>query len=445
MGLCPNRFVTPIQSNILEVYGPISSNCYSSDPSKGIVIEYLKQQVGKTKSDAILLIDVSSMGVQRRMKFELSITSDQMLERIARKTPGINKDKTGAYLNEGGVWLAPDAPLSSYLLTDNNTIEIVDRPEPQNIRFIGVNNELTQSREEIMVDSSTTIFGLLRACTKPPGRAGDIVKYGVRITVIAPNVKFFCDPTLMINDYEIGTRYMEIDIALVTSLEMILPPQKVADFIAASYAALPPAAQPTAQTTTTTNMNFVPTQPQQQQQPQIVQQKPPQQQQPQKIEPQQPQIVQQQPPQQQQQQQEKKEEVKVEDNQQRAYVSKRDKAGVMEKEKILEINTEVFKPVNPNIVVAVPDGLPQASPVVIDMAKWMGDMLMLYGWWASRSKEEKENPDNITYVANKAKNLFPEKDDPDRNKKLTLLKSVLSKEQLVSLFMCLSFVHSLKQ
>ena len=430
--LCPNRFVTPIYSNIMEVYGPGSGNRYTSDPNKGIVIEYIKQQVEKTKADAILLIDVSSMGVQRRMKFELSITSDQMLERIARKTPGIDKDKTGAYLNEAGIWLAPGAPLSNYLLTDNSTIEIVDRPEPQNIRVVGINNELARCRDEVMVDSSTTIFGLLRACTKPSGRVGDIVKYGVRITVIAPNVMFFCDPSLMIKDYEIGTRYMDIDVALITSLDSILPPEKVADFIAKSYAALPPSAQPTIhRTTTEMDLTSIQPQPQQQQPPQ----------EPQKIEPQQPQVVQQQP----QQQEEKKEEVKVEENQQKPAAPKKEKVEGMEKEKILEIDPEVFKPINPSIVVAVPDGLPQASPTVIDMAEWMGDMLMLYGWWASRSKEEKENPENITYVANMAKNLFPEKDDPERAKKLTLLKSVLSKEQLVSLFMCLSFVHSLKQ
>lgn len=456
----------------MEIYGPITARNPSNNANRGVVIEYIKQQVDRVKPDALLYVDVSSMGVQRRMKFELTITADQMLERIARKTPGIDRDKMGAYLKEGGIWLTPATPLSSYLLSDNNTIEIVNRPEPQNIRVVGVNNEFAGCRDEIMVDSSTTIFGIIRSCTKPADRIADISKYGVRITVIAPNVMFFCDPSFMINDYEIGTRYMEIDVAMVTSMESILPPQKVAEFIATSYASLPPSAQPSAHTQEN-GINDIGDahynqQQQQQQEVSQVQQmpvsklgspsmtftpsdpKPPnqeitlqeilhlqqQQQQHQQV------VKPQEVPQQQQQQVVKPQEVPQQQQQQQ---QRRKTLEGIDKTKILEINTDVFVPVNPNVVVSVPDGLPQASASIKDMALWMGEMIMLYGWWASKSPEEKEKPENITYVANVAKNLFPDKDDPERVKKLDLLKSIVPKEQLVSLFMCLSFAHSLKQ
>jgi len=86
---------------------------------------------------------------------------------------------------------------------------------------VNVTNTLTNEIERVPIDDHTTIFGLIQAVQKPdPER---IAQSGIRIRTAAGS--FFCDPTKLCTDYQVGLSIKNVEYGVVSAGEQFVQPK----------------------------------------------------------------------------------------------------------------------------------------------------------------------------------------------------------------------------
>jgi len=215
---------------------------FAVDPSLGAGPSnagYLQQVLSKVKPQIVCNIRVPVLELEGKRILPGTCDRQEALDKILRKAAVENVQQLGLYLPASGVWTDPKRPLSSYLLVPEDRIDVLFLPQQENPCVVSVKNTLTGQMESVPIDDHTTIFGLIQAVTKPdPER---IAQSGIRIRTAAGS--FFCDPTKLCTDYQVGLSIKNVEYGVVSVGEQFVQPKfapldKVQPLIAASVSTL---------------------------------------------------------------------------------------------------------------------------------------------------------------------------------------------------------------
>lgn len=157
----------------------------------------------------------------RKMALPGTCVRKDALDRILRRASVQNMEQLGLYLPDTGVWTADDRALSSYLLVNEDKIDVLFRPQQANPCVVAVHNQLTGAVEHVPIDDHTTIFGMIQAVAKPD--AARTAQSGIRIRTAAGS--FFCDPTRLCTDYQVGLAIKSVEYGVVAAGEQFVQPK----------------------------------------------------------------------------------------------------------------------------------------------------------------------------------------------------------------------------
>lgn len=145
----------------------------------------------------------------------------EALDRILRRASVQNMEQLGLYLPDTGLWMADGRALSTYLLVDEDKIDVLFQPAQANPCVVAVHNQLAGAVEHVPIDDHTTIFGMIQAVTKPD--AARTAQSGIRIRTAAGS--FFCDPTRLCTDYQVGLAIKSVEYGVVAAGEQFVQPK----------------------------------------------------------------------------------------------------------------------------------------------------------------------------------------------------------------------------
>jgi len=403
---------------------------------------YLQQVLSKVKPQIVCNIRVPLLEVEGKRNLPGTCDRQEALDKILRKAKVDNMDQLGLYLPASGVWTDPKRPLSSYLLVPEDRIDVLFLPQQQNPCVVCVNNTLTGEMERVPIDDHTTIFGLIQAVNKPD--PDKIAQSGIRIRSAAGS--FFCDPTKLCTDYQVGLSIKSVEYGVVSVGEQFVQPkfaplEKVQPLVAACASQLANVAtvkQLTLQVVETQRIiqmlrSGVPVPPATAVtvSPAVVHSphslalgKSPAA------------IV---------------KHFREEDDhtQPKPYSPLQSIQTGLSEIALLRQLLEVPATASANgsavygTQIKLPEGTPDADEDLVGTTKWLMDLNYLGTWWASITPEQRRNADNLQRARTLVHSLFEDSSKLSKNRRLALMsESVLSKEQLAAVAQCLSDVAS---
>jgi len=390
---------------------------------------YLQQVLSKTKPSIMCNIRVPALEVQGKRNLTGSCLRQEALDKIIRGAQIKERDKLGLYLPASGIWTDPNRPLSSYLLVPGDNIDVLYIPQQENPCVVSVKNTLTGETENVPIDDHTTIFGLIQAVKKPD--LEHIAQSGIRIRSAAGS--FFCDPTKLCTDYQVGLSIKNVEYGVVSVGEQFIPPNfapldKVPPLMAAlgsnlaNVASVKKLTLQLAENQRALQLlksgDYVPTRSG-------------------AIVPVDPAAAL------------KQFEEEDDHTQPKPYTA----LPALQ----LDLSTESV----PAQLLAVPDtasangsvvygtqinlpgGTAEASEDIVSQTKWLMDVTYLGTWWSSITAEQRKKAENLQRARTLVRSLFDDTSKATKARRMTLLnESVFSKEQLVSIAQCLSDVAS---
>jgi len=181
---------------------------------------YLQQILAKVKPNIMCNIRCPIADYQGVKLIPGTCDKRKAVEKIHLRVD-VDVEKLGLYLPASGIWTDPSRPLSSYLLVDRDGIDVLVVPEQVNPCIVCVSNTLTGEAENVPIDDHTTIFGLIQAVKKPDPET--IAKSGIRIRTAGGS--FFCDPTKLCTDYQVGLSIKSVEYGVVSVGEQFVQPK----------------------------------------------------------------------------------------------------------------------------------------------------------------------------------------------------------------------------
>ena len=411
---------------------------------------YLQEVLRKQKPTIVVNVRVPVLELERKMALPCSCSGSDALERIMRRAAVQNMERLGMYLPATGVWAEPGRPLSSYLLADEDKIDVLFRPEQQNPCVVVVRNTLTGQQERVPIDDHTTIFGMVQAVEKPEPAA--VAQSGIRIRTAAGS--FFCEPARLCTDYQVGLAIKVVEYGVVQPGEQFVQPQGApldqaqpllaaltspnanADGIAQLTQKLAEAQrvlqvlQSRAGHSSAARANATAAPQKLSLQPRLL----PPTQLPSPTQPVQPQVrrqvkVQLQPKLQQQQQQQRR--PRVEDY------------GVVPQYLDVPAKATASGDVLYGVRVEEAADVPPAGDDVVGSAQWLAEAVYLGTWWNSITEEQRHHPDNMGRARALVRNLFGTTTESQKSALMELVAGgAVNKDQLAGIVRCLSDVSA---
>jgi len=416
---------------------------------------YLQQILAKVKPNIMCNIRCPIADYQGVKIIPGTCDKRKAVEKIHLRVD-VDVDKLGLYLPASGVWTDPSRPLSSYLLVDQDRIDILVVPEQQNPCVVCVNNTLTGETENVPIDDHTTIFGLIQAVRKPD--QDRIAQSGIRIRTAAGS--FFCDPTKLCTDYQVGLSIKSVEYGVVSVGEQFVQPKfapldKAQPLIAACVSSLanvatvkqltlqvvdiqrmiqalksgvapmaapPSVASPTAPSGPAPGVIA----------PAALRSGPPTQMAPIAVR--------------------GGLQVFKDEDDHTAPKPYNPLPPVQENLPVSALLRQTLEvpataSANGSVVygtrVMVPEGTVDADADVISQTKWLMDVAYLGTWWSSITAEQRRNAENLQRARTMVRSLFEDTSKQTKQKRMDLMtQSVFSKEQLAGIAQCLSDVAS---
>lgn len=114
--------------------------------------------------DYILNVEVPSMQAKRKMKFGSDRTVREAIQLILRNYPIENLDYLALYLKNTGIWLEETRRLYTYLLSNEDTLELkYKKGTGVSTETVTVYHENSQSPEFVKIYPETTVKGLIQS------------------------------------------------------------------------------------------------------------------------------------------------------------------------------------------------------------------------------------------------------------------------------------------